>query len=140
MHIPLNTEQNFSTLEPKSYWSQIVKCFLRKADSFEIHCWNEETTTIEEIKSHFYLETDIIQEENLTIFHGENTTAFAHYILNKAEALKWFTVNLMKGQTIVFHSGHWGTEIFVPNVTEQEISFIKRVSPKDAVIDSYLIE
>jgi hypothetical protein len=48
--------------------------------------------------------------------------------------------NLMKGQTIVFHSGHWGTEIFVPNVTEQEIFFIKSVSPKDALVESYPLE
>jgi hypothetical protein len=81
MHIPLNTEQN-SSLESNNYWSQIMNYFLQKEDSIEIHCWNEETSTIEEIKSQFYLETDIIQEDDLTIFYGENTTAFAHYILN----------------------------------------------------------
>lgn len=139
MHFPLNTEQN-SSLEPNSFWRQIMKYFLQKADSIEIHCWNEETTTIEEIKSQFYLDTDIIQEDKLTIFHGKNTAAFTQYISNKAGALKWFTVNLMNGKTMVLHSSHWGTEIFVPNVTEQEISFIKSVSPKDALIESYLLE
>ncbi len=49
---------------------------------------------------------------------------------NKDGSFKWFTVNLMKEESIVFHSSHWGTEILVPNVTEKEIFFIKRVSSK----------
>ena len=109
-----------------------------KSDCFEIHCWNEE------IKSQFYPEIEIRKEDNLTIFHGKITDAFVRYLYNnktnKDGELKWFTVNLLKEEGIVFHSSHWGTEIFVPNVREKEISFIKSVSPKDAQMEIYLLE
>ncbi|GEM_PF-6590403 len=145
IYIPVYTEENSSFPKPVigiyNYWLHVVDYYLRKSDCVEIHCWNEETTTIEEIKSQFYPEIEIRKEGNLTIFYGKKTAAFVHYLCNrytnKARELKWFTVNLLKEEGIVFHSSHWGTEIFVPNVIEKEISFIKSVSPKDAQMEIY---
>ncbi|WP_400247618.1 hypothetical protein AB3U99_11175 [Niallia sp. JL1B1071] len=145
IYIPVYTEENSSfpktVIGNYNYWLHVVDYFLRKSDCVEIHCWNEEKNIIEEIKSQFYPEIEIRKEDNLTIFHGKTTAAFSHYLCNsktnKDGELKWFTVNLLKEESIVFHSSHWGTEIFVPDVIEKEISFIKSVSPKDAQMEIY---
>ncbi|MGN8842420.1 hypothetical protein ACTNDN_06280 [Niallia sp. HCP3S3_B10] len=145
VNIPFYTEGNSSFPKPvlgnDDYWLQTVDYFLRKSDCFEIHCWNEEAITIEELKSTFYPDIEIQKEDNLTIFHGKKTAAFVHYLsnsyTNKARELKWFTVNLLMGERMVFHSSHWGTEIYVPHATEKEVAYIKSVCPKDAQIESY---
>lgn len=101
----------------------------------EVHCWNDEKETIEEIKSlpNFYE----CKEVNLTIFQGNITSILSDYLTNEIADIdgrfKWFTVNLYKDKSPVFHSGHWGTEFFIQNVLEKDDEFIRRVTPPGTV-------
>ena len=117
------------------YWTALFEGFLTSSDTIEIHCWNEEIETISEIKSLYKNELEIVKGENLTIFRGRKHTNFSDYLLNnylnKMGEFKWFTVNLDKDMVSVFHSGHWGTEFFVPNALKSDVALIKSVIPDE---------
>ncbi|EDL63492.1 hypothetical protein [Bacillus sp. SG-1] len=101
--IPTYTEGDSTFPKPVSgdykYWFSLISAFLKKSDTIEIHCWNEEIDTVEEIVS---LKQGFkkINEENLTIFKGKVTSIIIKFILNnycnKQGELKWFTLNLYK--------------------------------------------
>ncbi|MEQ2525101.1 hypothetical protein EKG37_07105 [Robertmurraya yapensis] len=120
------------------YWTALIQYFLPKADTIEIHCWNDEIETIKDVEVLF---EEKKYEENLTIFRGENDSVLTDYLLkehlNRFGEFKWFTLNLYLNIASVFHSGHWSTELYVPNATEGDISFIKSVMPAEAIFDLY---
>ncbi|WP_409250607.1 hypothetical protein V1502_10520 [Bacillus sp. SCS-153A] len=125
--------------ESYTYWSAIVKHFLVDSNTIEIHCWNEEKEIINEIISLGKLE--MVKEENETIFRGPKSRLLTEYLLNncisKNGGLKWFTLNLEQMGLPLFHSGHWGTELVLTNITTEDIAFIKRVTPKATVFLEY---
>lgn len=138
-NIPNYTEEHSSFPIPisgdYSYWFSLLSFFLAKANKIEIHCWNEESETIDELKCIQKESFEIDFEEHMTIFKGRKTEVLGSYLLNhhlnKSGNLKWFTVNLNQDFKHVFHSGHWGTEFFVPAASEKEIAFIKDVTPNE---------
>lgn len=117
------------------YWVSLAETFLAKSNTIEIHCWNEENGIIEEITSLHKQAFQIVKEENLTIFKGNRTSILSKYLLNNFKSengnFKWFTVNLIKDNESIFHSGHWDTEFFIPKLLEEEVRFIKSVIPDD---------
>ena len=127
--------------ENYDYWAALFEYFLAKTDTIEIHCWNDENDTIEEIKSLILEKNEIRKEGELTIFQASNTPAFAEYLLknnlNEQREIKWFTVNVNKDNVLVFHSGHWGTEFYVPNVMEDDLLYIKKVTPDETDTHHY---
>lgn len=137
-NIPTYTENDSVFPKPENenydYWVPLIKYFLAKSDTIEIHCLNEEIDTIEEIKK-LRLNTLMVIEENITVIKGRNSSILSNYLLenfiNNSGEFKWFTVNLDKGIVPVFHSGHWGTEFFVPNAMEKDIEVIKSVTPTE---------
>jgi hypothetical protein len=137
-HIPSFSEDDSGFRKPEignyHYWVPMIETFLKRSNRFEIHCWNDEFETIEEIKS-FYNEEELLEEENITIFKGAKTISMSEYLLNdylnNAGKFKWFTVNLNQGEETVFHSGHWATEFYVPNIKLEELELIKNVTPLD---------
>lgn len=137
IHISTAHNSNFPrpVNENYDYWVPLLNYFLAKSDTIEVHCWNEETESIEEINSLHKEEIETVKKENLTIFKGKNKAALSDFLLyntmNKNGEFKWFTVNLNKDLVSVFHSGHWATEFFVPNVTEKDIGFIKGIIPAE---------
>jgi hypothetical protein len=119
-------------IENYNYWVSLLSYYLKKADTIEIHCWNEEIETIEELDS---LNLVMVNEENITIFKGKKTPDLSNYLLNNFMNIfgefKWFTVNLDSGKDLVMHSGHWGTEFLIAHATEKDIQFIKSVVPPE---------
>ena len=138
-NIPTYTIDNDTFPIPLSgnydYWVTIVETFLAKSNTIEIHCWNDENGVIEEITSLHKQAFQIVIEENLTIFKDSRTSNLVQYLLynfmSENGNFKWFTVNLIKDTESVFHSGHWATEFFIPNISEEEVRFIKSVTPVD---------
>lgn len=143
--IPIYTEDSSIIAKPVKgnydYWIPLLEYFLKKSNFIEIHCWNEEMEIIEQIKSLHKNELEVNQKENITIFKGRKSSILSDYLLNnyqnKIGEFKWFTVNLENGTEHVFHSGHWGTEFFVPNVMEEEIAFIKGITPIETSFYQY---
>ncbi|MCU9613119.1 hypothetical protein OEV98_06085 [Caldibacillus lycopersici] len=117
------------------YWVALVAPFLAKSNTIEIHCWNDERGIMEAVTSLPKQAFHIIKEDNLTIFKGSKTPSLSKYLLKNFRDengnFKWFTVNLIKDQVAIFHSGHWATEFFLPNLLEEEVRFIKSVTPVD---------
>ncbi|WP_043933863.1 hypothetical protein [Bacillus sp. EB01] len=144
-HIPIYTLDNSAFPKPLNenydYWVPLISCFLEKTDTVEIHCWNEEVETIKEIKALPLSKFKTFKEENITIFKGKKNLILLNYLLknytNNLGDFKWFTVNLDLGIVPIFHSGHWGTEFFVPNTTEKEIAIIKSVTPPETSFHQY---
>ncbi|MDF2607460.1 MAG: hypothetical protein K0S34_1656 [Bacillales bacterium] len=139
--IPYYTESNSTFPIPVNgnynYWGPLIKYFLPKSDTIEIHCWNEEVDVIKEIIKINFNNYEMAIEKNITVFRIKKCFVISDYLLNKYITngeFKWFTVNLDKGEKSVFHSGHWATEFFVPNATDNVFEVIKRVTPNETSI------
>ena len=138
-NIPTYTDDESTFPKPLignyDYWTALFEHFLTSSDTIEIHCWNEEIETILEIKSLYQNELEIVIGENLTIIRGGKHPTLSDYLLNnylnKIGEFKWFTVNLDKDMVSVFHSGHWGTEFFVPNTLKSDVALIKSLIPDE---------
>ena len=139
------TENHSSFPKPEAnhydYWIPLIGFFIDKSDRIEIHCWNSEMEIIQEMKL-FHGETlEMVVEENLTIFYGNITSTIRDYLLysyiSKNGRFKWFTVRFKDGLFPVLSSEHWGTEFFVPSVTEKEIEYIKSITPKGTIYHTY---
>ena len=128
-------------LENYDYWVPLMKYFIQKSDTIEIHCWNEEKEVIQETKAFFQDDPELPEDMELTIFQGILTEDISHHLLYnhiaEMENIKWFSIFFSKGDTTMFHSEHWGTEFFAPNISEEEISFITSVMPKDTNFNQY---
>lgn len=111
-----------------------MKYFIEKSDMVEIHCWNEETKTIEETKA-ITNEFVISHKYKLTYFKAKLTpTIIQHLLYNNLTQhgeLKWFSVFLSYNNNSILNMGHWSTENTADNLTDQEIEFIKSVMPAD---------
>ena len=145
MGIETYTEINSTFPKPKAdnynYWVPLIKFFIDKSDQIEIHCWNEEIETIEEIKSIPKEKLNIVIEGEVTIFKGNITSAIRDYLLydniNKNKKLKWFTVIFRKQLDTIFSSEHWGTEFIATAVSETEIEYIKNITPSKTIFHLY---
>ncbi len=108
-------------LEDYSWWIDLAKKSLKKADTFEMRLWPDD---VEAIESGLKYGTKINNEETEEIvFQGkvndfeievqENFTSREGYI-------KWFTLNLYHGKKLLFSSGHYGDETLVYDLSEEE--------------------
>lgn len=122
------------------YWSPLIGYFLDKSDNIEIHCWNVESTVIEEMKSTSNLLV-ISYEYELTYFKGNLTSEVKNFLLNhsvnKNGEFKWFSIFLRKGSKTIFHSEHWATEFFMPDVSGKEIAYIHSLMPINTNFNQY---
>jgi len=129
-------------LEDYSYWVPLMKHFIEKSDTVEIHCWSDEDEVIKETKALVKEPPELPEDMKLTIFRGKLTDDISHYLLYnhiaETENIKWFSIFLSKGDTTMFHSEHWGTEFFAPNLSEEEIAYITSVTPKDTYFHQYV--
>lgn len=122
------------------YWVPLSKYYFEKSDNVEIHCWNEELNVIEETKTISNV-LEISCENGLTYLKGPLTLEIMNYILynavNKKGEFKWFSIFLRKGSDTIFHSEHWATEFFVPDVTEKDTAYIHTVTPTNTNFNQY---
>jgi len=96
-------------------WLALVNEALEKAESFEIHCWNEETHWIE-----FALNYGSLKESNWKygkIISGKVTPEFKAMILNRPKPTDTEIDNKMTPffnvfLDDIFQSSHYGTEIY----------------------------
>ena len=120
--------------EHYDYWVPLMKYFIGKSDTVEIHCWTEETKTIEETKA-ITNEFVISHESKLTYFKAKLTPKIIQHLLydnlTQHGELKWFSVFLSYNNKSILNMGHWSTENTADNLTDQEIEFVKSVMPAD---------
>lgn len=120
--------------EDYGYWVPLMKHFIERSDTVEIHCWNEEKEVIKEMNALVQSHPRLPKDVNLTIFHCSLTDEVAHHLLYEhiaeTENIKWFSIFLSKGDITMFHSEHWGTEFFAPDLSQEDIAYIRSVMPK----------
>jgi len=125
-----------SVLQDFSWWFDLVINIACKADTFEIRCWPGESEAIatgrrfgKQLKNF---------ETNELVFKGPISEAFLKHICEDGfdddGALKWFTLNFYKGEELIFHSGHYGTEPYIFLKTEEEVQRLEEWSKKYPVI------
>ncbi|WP_238473772.1 hypothetical protein [Paenisporosarcina cavernae] len=128
--------------EDISFWMPLMQYFINKSNMIEIHCWYEEKEVIKEAISLFDYPSNYPNNYQPTIFRGELTENRIHtllnYFLTENKEIKWFSIFLKKDAKTTFHSEHWGTEFFAPNVSEDDIAFIKSMLPKDTDFNQYV--
>lgn len=114
-------------LDSYDYWEEMVSKLCETATDFEIRCWSDEMPAIESGKK---FGKQVENRETLElVFQGRITPGFISELLvnclTEAGHLKWFTLNLMKGDRMIFHSGHYGTEPYLSDISDAEIDKIK---------------
>lgn len=127
--------------ENYDYWVLLMRNFIEQSDTIEIHCWNDEKDIIKETTLLFKDSSEIVNERDITIIKGSKTEEISNHLLYKNVKtngkLKWFSIFLSRNKTPLFHSEHWGTEFFVPNLSEKDIAYIKSVTPKETNFNQY---
>lgn len=143
--IPTFTEDldTFPTPENENYdyWVPLLSYFIKQSNIIEIHCWNDEKDVIKETT---LLDKDsfkIVNGRDITVITGSITDYISHHLmyenLKTNGRLKWFSVFLSNNNTSLFHSEHWGTEFFAPHLSEENIAYIKSITPTGTDFHQY---
>jgi hypothetical protein len=97
------------------------------ATEFEIRCWKNEVLSIETCEKFGECVSNFETEE--IVYQGKITEEFISEIINNNMTedgrLKWFSIFFKKDKKIIFSSEHYGTEIIIRRIVEEEIDVIK---------------
>ena len=112
------------------WWISLFSLFLKEGDVFEIRCWNEER---DEIAMAMSLGNSASQREG---FETSITGKISSDMIRKMTALPepkdkqnynkmtpFFTIDIAPH----FHSEHYGTEVFLSDLTSDEVTLVKNI-------------
>ncbi|GKV70105.1 hypothetical protein NCCP2716_26030 [Sporosarcina sp. NCCP-2716] len=121
-----------------AYWLSLLNRFITRADRVEIHCWDGEEASLDDLFAHCANEPyEVIREPHMTRVQITLSPAFTNYLrtssINEANHLKWFSLSLSREGSLLFSSEHWGTEFFIPHVREDDAEMIQREMPPDSI-------
>ena len=113
-----------------NWWKNLVKHFVRVGDRLEISCWKEETVEIQQASLYGNLQNEnyevsikcTVSNEFIGELLAENPTDKDIY--NKMT--KYFTINV-ENEHHKFCSAHYGTEIYLTDVSDDDIAFVQEV-------------
>lgn len=111
------------------WWRELVQHFAKPGDELEIRCWKEEIEEIQQASLYGEPTEDkyevsikgTVTAELLAELFAENPADKSIY--NKMT--KYFTINVKNGPCD-FGSYHYGTEVYINNVTNDDIAFFSR--------------
>ena len=112
------------------WWKELVKYFVQVGDKLEIRCWKEELAEIQQATSYGHPTEDnyevsikgIVSEGVISELLSENPADKSIY--NKMT--KYFTINVEREQ-LKFCSAHYGTEMYLIGVSDDNIAFFQDV-------------
>lgn len=112
------------------WWKELVKHFVQAGDKLEIRCWKEEVMEIQQATFYGNPTEDnyevsikgIVSEALISELLSENPTDKSIY--NKMT--KYFTINVEHEQ-FKFCSAHYGTEMYLIGVSDDDIAFFQAV-------------
>ncbi|MBU9674304.1 hypothetical protein KQ939_15060 [Planococcus sp. CP5-4] len=112
----------------------MIEYFFAYADSFEIHCWKEESAKFEDIINELSrVERD--EDGQLFIASGQLNEKAKEFILSRSldtkGRLKWFSLFLEKQGEALFSSEHYGVELIGYKLNAEQIAFLEKVLPGD---------
>ncbi|MDE4083559.1 hypothetical protein PO902_00515 [Planococcus maritimus] len=129
-----DTPETFSYAEDYSFWIPMIEYFFVYADSFEIHCWKEESAKFEDIVNEL---PNVKRDDDgqLLIANGQLNEKAKELILTRSldakGRLKWFSVFLERQGELLFSSEHYGMELIGYELNAEQIAFLEKVLPKD---------
>lgn len=129
-----DTPETFSYAEDYSFWIPMIEHFFVYADSFEIHCWKEESAKYADIINELpSVERD--EDGQLLIASGQLNEKAKEFILSRSidtkGRLKWFSLFLKKQGEPLFSSEHYGVELIGYTLETKQTAFLKKVLPED---------
>lgn len=113
-----------------SWWKELVRHFVRVGDELEIRCWKEETEEIKAAsrygkptaeRTEVSIRGTVTDELLRELMDEEPTTRSFYHAMTK-----YFTINV-KNELCNFCSEHYGTEIYIENLREDDVSFVEDV-------------
>lgn len=135
---------DFTEAEDKQdydYWLKLMAYYLERANSVEVHIWNEEVEVIRELEAKTTLHKRDLLPLMMTSFTGTITPKLIHFILNEAfnsrGLIKWFSIFLKRDGQLLFESGHNGSELIAQNPDAKEITMMKSVLPINATYQHF---
>lgn len=130
----ISSDSKSSFSQDISYWSNLWNGYIHEFQDVIIHCWNEETEVIAKLDSI----ADHTQKEGLiTLFTlsltEENRTFLKEHSVDPRGGLKWFTLFFQVNGEERLEVGHYGSEIVLYRVDEEQAEkfialFLKTVS------------
>ena len=112
------------------WWNQVFTLLAQKASYFRVHCWNDEIDEISHAKKFGHILTT--SWKHGVIIEGQISDSFIHSITSSYSATQrngynmmtpFFTIELDN----IFSSSHYGTEVFIENVTADTIQDIDSI-------------
>lgn len=112
------------------WWKKIIHHFVTQEDEFEIRCWNEEHKEIKKALTYGSLFQDESNYE--TVIKGVVSEQMIKEFLSMPEPLDktiynkmtiFFTINTKDN----FCSAHYGTELYLFNVSDDEVEAFKKI-------------
>lgn len=115
------------------WWKKLIKNYIKVDDIMEIRCWKEELAEIQQasvygnpIDDNYEVSIKgIVSEQFISELMSENPTDKSIY--NKMT--KYFTINVEREQ-FKFCSAHYGTEMYLIGVSDEDIAFFQNVMDK----------
>ena len=112
------------------WWKKLVKYFVKVGDSLEIRCWKEESAEIQYASSYGDPTNDnyevsikgVVSEQFISELLSENPTNKSIYY----KMTKYFTINV-ENEHHKFCSAHYGSEIYLTDVSDDDITFVQEV-------------
>lgn len=127
--ISSSSKSSFS--EDISYWSNLWNRYIHEFQDVIIHCWNEETEVIAKLDSI----ADLTQKEGLiTLFTlsltEDNRTFLKEHSVDPRGGLKWFTLFFQVDGEERLEVGHYGSEIVLYRVDEEQAEKFIAIFPE----------
>lgn len=111
------------------WWKKITAKFLNSSEDFEIRCWKAETDTIEHALRYGTLNLEDKNQAYETSIKGTLTKTMIQNILSAPKPqddemmTEFFTINVEPR----FCSAHYGTELHLFYLSEQDVAEIKEI-------------
>ena len=112
------------------WWRKIVEHFVNVGDAFEIRCWKEELDEIRQAS----LYGNPTEDRNEVSVKGVVSAEFLTELLSDEPSdksiynkmTKYFTINV-ENDKCFFCSAHYGTEMYLEKVSDDDILFFESV-------------
>ncbi|WP_313894484.1 hypothetical protein [Psychrobacillus sp.] len=122
IHLPaISSDSKTAFAEDTSYWLNMWEDYINVFQSVVIHCWNEETEAITELDSiaEFTIKEGLITLFTISLTEG-NRAFLKEHSVDPRGGLKWFTLFFQVNGEERLEVGHYGSEIVVYKVDEEQ--------------------
>lgn len=137
-----NMSNNYKPmLENYKFWENIYYYFKNYITCVEIKCWDDEPLAIKSIEK--YCKKMNSDSDDEIIYKGIFTDEFGNELINnylsKDNTFKWFIINFYNNNKLIFHSGHYGTEMICKELSKEKLNNLLDIAQEYDIISKYNI-